>query len=177
MGSEHRGIPPKLALDLRDKFGLQLFVETGTLVGNTAKWAAEHFRQVYTIECSYKFYILALNKLDEISNVQLIYGFSQDVLAPFLTNITEPALFWLDAHWSKDLGYNNFQKVLCPVLAEIEAIAESDQGHVILVDDFRLFGEQPGWPTKDLVKRELQRLDKIVTYSADVFVAVPNGKD
>lgn len=176
MGDIYSGIPPKLALDMRNKFGLINFVETGTLVGKTAKWAAEHFKQVYTIECSYKFYILALAKLENTSNVQLIYGFSQDVLASVLTNITKPALFWLDAHWSRDLGYNNFQKVLCPVLDEIEAIAQSDSGHVILVDDMRLFGEQSGWPSKDDVKRALERLDKTVTYSTDVFVAVPNGK-
>jgi hypothetical protein len=176
MGDVYSGIPPQLALDMQDKFELQHFVETGTLVGKTAKWAAEHFEEVYTIECSYKFYILAMNEIGTISNVRLLYGFSQQVLSSILPSLTGSALIWLDAHWSRDLGYANFEAVLCPVLKEIEAISHSDQDHVILVDDLRLFGEQAGWPSKDTVKQALEGLGKIVTYSTDVLVAVPNGK-
>ena len=176
MGLVHHGIPPKLALDLKQKYDLDIFVETGTLVGNTAKWASEHFSQVYTVECSYKFYILALDKLKGLSNVELIHGFSQYVLKGILPSLTGPVLFWLDAHWSRDLGYSNSQKVLCPVMEEIEAIGKSEFDHVILVDDFRLFGEQAGWPTKTQVKRKLEGLNKIVTFSTDVFMAVPNDK-
>ena len=176
MGSTYSGIPPELALDMRDRFGLIDFVETGTLVGKTAKWAAEHFKMIYTIECSYKFYVMSKENLKEFSNVQVIHGFSQQVLHYIIRELTEPALIWLDAHWSRDLRYSNFDKVLCPVLEEIETISHAEQDHVILVDDLRLFGEQAGWPSKDTVKQALEGLGKIVTYSTDVLVAVPNGK-
>lgn len=176
MGETYRGIPPALALELRDKFDLRFFVETGTLVGNTAKWAAEHFENVYTIECSYKFYMIARNKIGAIPNIQVIHGFSQHALEGILPSLTGPALIWLDAHWSPDLRYRRFDQVICPVLEEIDVISEFSRDHVILVDDFRLFGKEPGWPSVDVVKKALESLNKTVTYSTDVIMAVPNGK-
>ena len=176
MGDVYRGIPPKLALELKERYDLQIFVETGTLVGNTAKWASDNFKTVYTVECSYKFYLIARNKVGTIPNVQLIHGFSQHALEGILPSLTEPALIWLDAHWSPDLEYRCFDQVICPVLDEIDIISDSDQGHVILVDDFRLFGKEYGWPSFDVVKRALESLNKTVTYSTDVIMAVPNGK-
>ena len=176
MGETYRGIPPKLALRLKEQYDLRFFVETGTLVGNTAKWASEHFEQVYTIECSYKFYIIARNKIGAIPNVKLFHGFSQHFLDGVLPSLTGPALIWLDAHWSPDLQYACFDQVICPVLEEIDVISEASQDHVILVDDFRLFGKEPGWPSIDVVKKALESLNKTVTYSTDVIMAVPNGK-
>ncbi len=177
MGEIYRGIPPKLALGLKEKYDLQFFIETGTLVGNTAKWAAEHFEQVYTIECSYKFYIISRSKVGTIPNVNLFHGFSQHALEGILPSLTGPALIWLDAHWSPDLRYHCFDKVICPVLEEIDVISEFSKDHVILVDDFRLFGKEPGWPSFDVVKKALESLNKTVTYSTDVIMAVPNDKD
>lgn len=177
MGNIHHGIPPKLALDLRHKFGLKCFVETGTLVGKTAQWASTHFEKVYTVEISYNLYVLALKNLEGFSNIEIIYGESQTVLAGIMPQLSEPTLFWLDAHWSRDLGYPKMDAAICPVLEEIDAISESAHADVVLVDDFRLFGQEPGWPTKDTVKKSLESIDKIVTFSEDVFLAVPNGKD
>ena len=89
----------------------------------------------------------------------------------------QPALIWLDAHWSKDLQYERFDKVVCPVLDEIEAIARHDRGHAILIDDLRLFGKMNGWPTAKEVRHALEDIGKTVTYETDVFVATPkNGK-
>ena len=177
MGKVYRGIPPELALRLKEQYDLKLFIETGTLVGNTAKWASENFDDVYTIECSHKFYIISRDRIGTIPNVQLIYGFSQHVLGGILSSLTGPALIWLDAHWSPDLKYRCFDQVICPVLDEIEMISASDQDHVILVDDFRLFGKEPGWPNFGEVKKALEKLNKRVAHSVDVITAVPDDKD
>ncbi len=56
-------------------------------------------------------------------------------------------------------------------------ISASDQDHVVLVDDFRLFGEEPGWPNFGEVKKALEKLNKRVTHSVDVIMAVPDGRD
>jgi hypothetical protein len=173
MGEEFHGIPPELALRLRDKYGLKIFVETGTLTGRTAAWASPRFDTVYTVEIALNLYQLARVNLTKYSNVQLIYGESQAVLQGLVPELTDPTMFWLDAHWSRDLGYPKFDAAICPVLEEIEHIGKSSNGHVVLVDDFRLFGEERGWPTKDQVKRALQAIGKSVTFSSDVFVAVP----
>jgi hypothetical protein len=173
MGEVFHGIPQRLALNLQQKYDLQIFVETGTLVGNTAIWAASKFEQVYTVEIALNLYQQARKRLNKLSNVELTYGESQDVLRDLVLKLESPALFWLDAHWSRDLGYPKFDAAICPVLEEIEFIGQAPDGHVVLVDDFRLFGEERGWPTKDQVKKALQDIGKSVTFSSDVFVAVP----
>lgn len=174
MGNIYHGIPSKLALDMKKKYNLVTFVETGTLVGKTAEWAASRFTNVYTIELSYNWFIMAKVYLRGFKNVQLLHGRSQTVLKDLAPRLRYPTLFWLDAHWSRDLGYPRIEPSVCPVLEEIEHISKSELAHVILVDDFRLFGTERGWPTKDKVKRALEALDKKVTFSDDVFVAVPN---
>ncbi len=177
MGAVYHGIPSALALRLKEQYNLRFFVETGTLIGNTAKWASENFDDVYTIECSEKFYIISKDRIGAIPNVRITHGFSQYVLDGILSSLTGPALIWLDAHWSPDLKYRHFDQIICPVLDEIEIISTSDQGHVILIDDFRLFGKESGWPSFDKVKKALEKLNKRVTYSIDVIMAVPDNKD
>lgn len=177
MGSVYHGIPPELALDLKQKYDLQLFVETGTLMGRTAEWASVHFEQVYTMEIAYNLFALAKSVLKSFSNVQLIYGDSQAILKDLVPMLSKPTLFWLDAHWSRDLGYPKFDAAICPVLEEIATLSTAIPDHVVLVDDLRLFGNEPGWPNKMDVKDALEKVGKKVTYSADVFIAVPNGKE
>jgi hypothetical protein len=46
MGLIYPGVPQDLALFLRQSFGLQTFVETGTLNGDSAVRAAQHFPHV-----------------------------------------------------------------------------------------------------------------------------------
>ncbi len=173
MGEIYHGIPPALALRLKEQYDLKFFVETGTLVGNTAKWASENFDEVYTIEYSEKFYIISKDRIGIIPNIHLIHGLSQHILDGILSSLIDPALIWLDAHWSPDLKYHCFDQVICPVLDEIKIISASDQGHVILVDDFRLFGKEPGWPNFDEVKKALEKLNKRVTCLIDVIIGEP----
>lgn len=177
MGIVFNGIPPDLALRLKEEYSLEYFIETGTLVGNTAKWASSHFEQVYTAEIAYKYFIRAKMNLLDLDNVQLIYGYSADVLGGLLPTLNKPALIWLDAHWSSDLGYNKSPDTMCPVMKELKQIEKHDNGHVILIDDVRLFGVEDGWPSIDRVRNTLKSMGKIVTFETDVVIATPkNGK-
>ena len=157
MGSVQFGIPRALALSLKDKHGLVRFVETGTLVGHTSLWASDHFTTAVTVDIEQK---------ADFSGKSNIFAFSMDS-AYFLetSSYDGPTLYWLDAHTNES----------CPVLREIAAINENHVGvHVILVDDARLFGDLPDWPTKEEVvwllinggKRTVLEVD-------DVLVAEP----
>jgi hypothetical protein len=176
MGIVYHGIPPDLALLQAQKYELRVFIETGSLVGNTAKWAAPHFDTVYTIEIAYKYFIRAKANLKSFENVQVIYGYSKDVLEGLLPELTIPALIWLDAQWSSDLGYRQSPETLCPVMKELTAIAKSKLRHVILIDDVRLFGTESGWPSLDKVEGKLKSMGKETSITTDVLVAVPHGK-
>ena len=176
MGDVYKGIPQKLALDLKDTYNLEVFVETGTLIGRSAKWASQHFRYIYTIESDYNIYMIASSDLCKQKNVRCLHGLSQTMLPRALQMFPEPALIWLDAHWSKDLGYTKYDEVVCPVLEELEILARDGRDHVILIDDYRLFGKVSGWPTTDEITDFLMTMGKKVSYQTDVFVAVPDGK-
>ena len=53
MGIVRAGIPEELTLYLKGKYSINTFVETGTYLGHTAQWAAQHF-ETHTIEMSEK---------------------------------------------------------------------------------------------------------------------------
>lgn len=177
MGIVYRGIPPDLALLMAQKYELQIFIETGSLIGNTAKWAAPNFDTVYTVEIAYKYYVRTRANLKSFSNVQVIYGYSKDVLDGLMPQLTVPALIWLDAHWSSDLGYRQSPETLCPVMKELEVISKSKLRHVILIDDVRLFGVESGWPSLDRIEGKLKSMGKETSIVTDVLVAVPHGED
>lgn len=162
MGSVQFGIPRELALALKEKYGLLEFVETGTLVGHTAEWAADHFHCVFTVEASYDHVEEAAKHLSPRRNVWCFLADS----AAFLQTapMARPTLFWLDAHTNES----------CPVLHEIEAINKSPLRHVILVDDARLFGTLPAWPAPGQVIATLQDGGRrTVSIIEDVIVAEP----
>ena len=157
MGSVQFGIPRALALSLKDKHGLVRFVETGTLVGHTSLWASDHFTTAVTVDIEQK---------ADFSGKSNIFAFSMDS-AYFLetSSYDGPTLYWLDAHTNES----------CPVLREIAAINENHVGvHVILVDDARLFGNLPAWPSLPAVIEALENEGKRTVYVIeDVIVAEP----
>jgi hypothetical protein len=175
MGDVYKGIPYQLALELKEKYRLDTFIETGTLIGRTAKWASEHFASVYTIESDYHLYTIASGHICKQPNIQCFHGLSQVMLPRALRMFSGSALIWLDAHWSRDLGYSKYEGVICPVLEELKVLAADGRDHIILIDDYRLFGKTDGWPTAEEVHDTLTLMGRSVSYQTDVFVAVPNG--
>lgn len=119
----------------------EIFIETGTYRGETTAWAAGLFRDVHTIEISEELYEGAKARLSVYDNVKLYLGDSVDVLPNILNRLEGcRAFFWLDAHFSgKDSG-RGAQSV--PLLQELEIIGAygKDKDHIIVIDDYRLFG-------------------------------------
>lgn len=182
MGLVFKGIPEQLALRLADKYNLTAFLETGTLKGNTALWASKHFEQVVTIEFDFYLWVQAQERLRR-HKVWCIRGDSRESIEVVLNRfILMPALIWLDAHWSRDLGYNRPELGECPVLQEIEQINQDARRHVIMIDDARLFTSPPpkphranDWPSYDEIKNLLNagKFPRIIEIIHDVIVAIP----
>jgi hypothetical protein len=180
MGAIRMGPPEELILGLRQRSGLDHFVETGTFRGDTAVWAAAHFRQVTTIEMSAAIHAAARIRFASLTNVRAIEGDSRTVLGEFLAGISRPAIFWLDAHWSGlDTAGGDAE---CPVLDELAGINASPQAHIVLVDDARLFCAPPPrphraeqWPDlRGVVDALAAGGRRFVVLFEDVFVAVPS---
>ena len=173
MGEVHPGVPKWVALTIRDDFGIQTFVETGLLHGNTVLWAVEQFQQVISIE-KFAPYIEGFRQEHKDIDVRLVHGGSGEVLLDELQELSGDLLIWLDAHYGGDLHYENpIGDSVCPVLEEIEALNSYQNGDCyILIDDARLFGKD-GWPDLDAVKTALRSGERVVTVIEDVILALP----
>lgn len=117
------------------------FVETGTAQGNGVQVALDYgFQKIVTIEVNPKMYFEATQRFALESNVLLMLGGSRDVLPHVLKDIKEPAVFWLDAHWSTGEAPLPPGTLPCPVLAELRALAKHPiKDHLIMMDDIRYY--------------------------------------
>jgi hypothetical protein len=189
MGLVHPGIPHEIILFLKQQFGLETFVETGTLNGNSAAWASRYFKRVVTIEASEPLWRAARARHAQMTNVEFMWDNTAQQL-PALIPALENPLFWLDAHWSGGHTAGEFDE--CPLLAEIAAISKSKleksqpeksqlENVVIVIDDARLFLCPPPaphkwehWPDLSTVISALEACgNPYVTVTDDVIIAVP----
>ena len=176
------GPPEELILGIQQRNGIDHFIETGTFRGGTAAWAAGHFRQVITIEMSAAIHAAFKERFAALTNVRAIGGDSRAALGEVVAGLVQPAIFWLDAHWS---GLDTAGvEAECPVLEEIARIDASPLNHVVLVDDARLFCAPPPrphraeeWPDlRSIVDALAAGGRRHVALFEDVFVAVPFGE-
>jgi len=135
-----------IILEYARRFGLATFVETGTFHGGTVEAVKRAFRHIDTIELDPQLAARARQRFAGHSHVTVLQGDSGQVLPTVLARLTEPALFWLDAHYSGP-GTARANRDT-PIVDEISAIlAHPVPGHVVLIDDARGFGALPDYPT------------------------------
>ena len=179
MGLIRMGPPEELILQLLKVSHFESFIETGTYRGDTAKWAAHHFKQVISIELSKAMYDHASARCKDDANIQLVFGDTRAELASIVPRLATPCLFWLDAHWSGGDTYGEHDE--CPLLKEIELAGMSGVEHTVLIDDARHFLSPPQpphrpeqWPAiAEVIHRLNQPHDRYIVIIEDVVVAVP----
>jgi len=174
------GPPQELILNLATEFLVKDFIETGTYYGETAVWASKVFERVSTMENSQEIYEITKNKHQGINNIEFLFGDSRALLDKVVGKLAEPAIFWLDAHWSGGLTYGDDDQ--CPLVEEIKIIDSSSLDHFIFIDDARLFLSSPQpphnihqWPTiSDLIfALKSTSPNKFIVIIEDVIIAVP----
>lgn len=174
------GVPKQLVLLLKKQFNIHSFVETGTFNGGTCTWAAEHFKNVITIENSKVIYERTSAKFKHLSNIEFLFGHSLEHLKNLVSKLNEPAIFWLDAHWSGGETYGVNDE--CPLIEELKIINSAKVNHIILIDDARLFVKPPPpphkaeqWANVSQIITELNKVSgRYVFIADDVIGAVPN---
>lgn len=143
--SAPHGIKIREILKLKDRYQLKTFVETGTYLGDTIDSVVNQFDKVYSVELDKKLYQRAKKLFKNDISVHLVFGDSGTKIKEILREIKEPALFWLDAHYS-GAGTARGKKD-SPVSQELRAILNHKiKKHIILIDDARLFIGQDGYP-------------------------------
>jgi hypothetical protein len=131
------------------RFKLRQFIETGTHLGDTLAYIG-HNKEIKctSIELSNELFVQARKRFASYSNVNILHGDSADVLPICVLELREPALFWLDGHYSGGITAKGLYET--PVSTELAAILDSSiKTHVILIDDARCFDGNNGYPNLD----------------------------
>jgi hypothetical protein len=140
----------------KKKFQLHILVETGTYLGDTVNKARGLFKEIYSIEVDKTLYNKAKNKFSCYKDINILEGDSSRVLPEILGKLSQPALFWLDAHYSG--GITSGEADNCPVYKEVELIlSAADYNHVLLIDDAHLFKGAGGYPTLDKLEELIKK--------------------
>lgn len=144
-----------LLLDLAARYSLRLFVETGTSFGDMVRAMIPHFERIWSIELGERLYVDATDRFRDASHVHLIHGDSGRELGRLLPHLDAPALIWLDAHFSGGplRGATSARGDKdTPILEELDHILTvPEPRHVVVIDDARLFGSDPAYPTREAI--------------------------
>jgi hypothetical protein len=160
------------------RFGLKILVETGTYYGDMVEAMKEDFDRLYSIELSKELYEKAKERFKKAKNIELICGDSGRELGSLMSKLDQPALFWLDGHYSGGVTARGDKDT--PIYEELDHILHSpDRGHVIIIDDARLFGNDPGYPSiqelTDFIKSINPNLDIVVQHDIIRITPVLRG--
>jgi hypothetical protein len=157
-------IKQKAILRNANRYNTRIMVETGTLLGDMVEAMKNHFAQIYSIEISPELAQKAKRRFANDRHVQIIESDSAVALKGLLPGLHEPALFWLDGHYSG--GNTGKGEKDTPIMAELATIYASDIPHVVLIDDARCFGTDKDYPSQN----ELASYIKTLRPSASILV-------
>ncbi|HEY9302612.1 MAG TPA: rRNA adenine N-6-methyltransferase family protein [Phormidium sp.] len=136
---------------LRKRTNSSVFIETGTYLGVTTNRCSSVFDKVYTIELDEKLAAQAASYLSNKKNVEVIQGDALKVLPTLLeSESVNNALIFLDGHFSG--GVTACGDLPEPAIQELQVIADyKNKVKAIIIDDFRCFGTDLGFPKKSEV--------------------------
>jgi hypothetical protein len=131
--------------------GLKVLVETGTYRGEMLEAQREHFEKLISIELSEDLFRAARSRFAAFPHVQLVQGDSGIKLGEATRDLNEPALFWLDAHYSAGITAGGGTDA--PIIKELSCLSSRNQPRdMILIDDARLFGWDFGYPKLRVIR-------------------------
>jgi len=134
--------------EYKEKYGYEVLVETGTYLGTMVEAQKKRFQKIYSIELDVDLFNKAAKRFKKDKNVVILKGDSGKVLPNILLEINEPAIFWLDGHYSGGITAKGEKE--CPIYEELDAIFQSKKfNHILLIDDAGDFSGKGDYPTID----------------------------
>lgn len=160
----------------RGQYGFKVLVETGTYLGDMVEAQRNHFERIYSIELGERLYNDAVKRFKDYDHVTILLGDSGVVLKDLIAEIRQPALFWLDGHYSAGVTAKGGKDT--PILAELETILGASYEHGILIDDARLFTAQRDYPSIDELSSFIVTKDgnRMVAVADDIIRVFPKAK-
>lgn len=154
--------------------GYRIFVETGTGEGATLSLLLDDFNLLYSIELGDELYRSCVQRFRHSPKVILFHGDSGEMLPHVLARLDAPAVFWIDSHYCGNVR----GKVDTPVREELVAVLRFATRPLILIDDARLFGTDPAYPTVDWIRETVlleSRDGHAFALEEDVMRIIPQG--
>ncbi len=146
-------------------------VETGTYRGDMILAMLDDFRTLYSIELHPKLHSRAQSLFKNQPRVRLLQGDSGEKISEVLADLNEPAIFWLDGHFSA--GKTAKADLNTPIIAELDKVLNHRiPNHVVLIDDARLFTGEDDYPTLDAIRKQLDRTGRFVMKVEDDVIAI-----
>ncbi len=128
------------------RFGIRIFVETGTYRGDMVAAMRAHFSRIYSVELDGALCADAQKRFARQRHITILRGDSGVILGRLLPEIAEPCLFWLDGHYSEGVTAKGERNT--PIRQELDAISHHAwlAQDIILIDDARCFTGQDEYP-------------------------------
>jgi len=141
----------KVCAEYAKNYNINVMIETGTYYGDMV-WALRNkFKKIYSIELDKKLFDKAGKRFKNFKHIELFHGDSAIIIKDVLAQLHEPALFWLDGHYSG--GETAKGEKETPIFEELKSIlGHKIKNHVILIDDARCFDGQNDYPTIEGIK-------------------------
>lgn len=141
----------KLLRMYKNRFGLEILIETGTFLGETVYALRHCFDSILSIELSASLAREAQERFSRYAHIKIIQGDSAIKLPEILKMFNRPILFWLDGHYSGSVTARGDEET--PILSELNTIfAHPCKNHTVLIDDVRCFDGTNGYPPIEIVK-------------------------
>ena len=140
------------------KIGSEILIETGTFRGTMINAQKNNFKKIMSVEIDKTYHDAAVENFKEFPHIRFYLGDSGKLLKEIIDGIEKPTLFWLDAHYN---GKGKSDVVLekdCPIYEELDAIfMTKNPGHILLIDDARLFVGENDYPTLDELRNYITK--------------------
>jgi len=161
--------------NFQERFGLLTLIETGTYLGDTVYALRNRFKKIYTIELDHALYRNAKSRFARYAHITICEGDSGEILPQIISEINEPSLFWLDAHYSEGITARGI--IDTPVSKELKTVfSHPIKNHVILIDDARYFNGTAGYPKLDELARYVRGKNQnyVIETEKDIIRIYPN---
>jgi len=159
--------PPHLVKQMaiaeyQQKYNISILVETGSFLGDMVEAQKRRFNQIFSIELGVDLYRNTSKRFKRNEHIKILLGDSGKVLPDILSEINEPAIFWLDGHYSAGITAKGDKD--CPIYEELNAIFNSKKiNHILLIDDARCFNGEGDYPTIEDLSSFINSKDKNYT--------------
>tara|TARA_A100001011_G_scaffold130388_1_gene137378 strand:- start:7434 stop:8066 length:633 start_codon:yes stop_codon:yes gene_type:complete len=162
----------KQSILIKNSVSSAVWIETGTLYGDTTRFLSENFVEVHTIEPSNYYYEKSKSLLKNSKNIVFHKGSSSECLSSICKNLQCDISFWLDGHYSGGKTYSDVLET--PIIQELEIIdsyIHNFKKISIFIDDVReCFNKAKDYPSLDNYVNWAKKNNFKWTIDQDIFI-------